>query len=103
MMIEALKALVVVLIVNAGAFVFARMAFREFLSPAVIDRWRNILLLSTVAAFLIPNFWVMLVVIGVIAAMSSALETVRPSICFSFSPFPPRTSACRDFSASTTF
>ncbi|MCB2097201.1 MAG: O-antigen ligase family protein [Parvularculaceae bacterium] len=80
MMIEALKALVVVLIVNAGAFVFARMAFREFLSPAVIDRWRNILLLSTVAAFLIPNFWLMLVVIGVIAAMSSALETVRPAI-----------------------
>ncbi|MEZ5915227.1 MAG: hypothetical protein R3C42_06340 [Parvularculaceae bacterium] len=57
-MFESVKALIVVFVVCVGAFVFARIAFGEFVSVKIMDRWRNVFLLSTVAAFLIPNFWV---------------------------------------------
>ncbi|MCB2114330.1 MAG: O-antigen ligase family protein [Parvularculaceae bacterium] len=79
-MFESVKALIVVFVVCVGAFVFARIAFGEFVSVKIMDRWRNVFLLSTVAAFLIPNFWVFLLVFGAIAALAAGREDVKPAI-----------------------
>ncbi len=80
MMFEALKALAVVLTMSLGAFVFARMAFSDVVAPATIDRLRNIYLATTVAAFLIPNFWAMLFAVASIALLLGAAEKFKPAV-----------------------
>lgn len=79
-MIEALKALVVVLALALGAFVYARIAFSQVVGAAVIDRWRNIFVAVTVAAFLLPNFWIVLFAIAVLAVTVGAAEKFRPAL-----------------------
>lgn len=79
-MIEALKALVVVFALALGAFVYARIAFSQIVDAATIDRWRNIFLAVTVAAFLLPNFWVVLFAISVIAVTMGAAEKFKPAL-----------------------
>ncbi|HNR76891.1 MAG TPA: O-antigen ligase family protein [Parvularculaceae bacterium] len=80
MLIESLKALFVVFVMCAGAFVFARIAYREHLDPKIIDRWRNVFLMATIAAFIIPNYWAFLFVFGVLAAAAAVRDPVRPAI-----------------------
>ncbi len=79
-MIEVLKALFVVFTLSLGAFVYARMAFGQIVGAAVIDRWRNIYLAVTIAAFLTPNFWIMLLAISLIAIVMGAAEKLKPAL-----------------------
>lgn len=80
MMFEALKALAVVLTMTIGAFVFARMAFSDVIGGAAIDRLRNIFVATTIAAFLIPNFWAMLFVVSLIVIFLGAAEKFKPAL-----------------------
>lgn len=80
MWFEAIKALVIIGALSLAAFVYARMAFSGVVAPAVIDRWRNIYLATTAAAFLIPNFWVALAAIALIAIVMGALEPFKPAL-----------------------
>jgi O-antigen ligase len=80
MWIESIKALIIVGAMSIAAFVYARMAFSEVVGGAVIDRWRNIFLATTLAAFLIPNFWIMLGAIALIALIMGASEKFRPAL-----------------------
>lgn len=66
MMLAAFKALVVVFTMSLGAFIYARLAFGKIIDPRLIDRWRNIYLAVTIAAFLIPNYWLTLFVLALI-------------------------------------
>jgi O-antigen ligase len=79
-MIQSIKALIIVFALSAGAFIYARMAFSQLVGGAVIDRWRNLYLAVTLAAFLIPNFWVMLVVLAIIVVMMGAAEPFKPAL-----------------------
>lgn len=80
MMIEALKALAVALTMAIGAFIYARMAFSDVVAPAVIDRYRNIFVATTIAAFALPNFWLMLFTIASIAILLGAVEKFKPPL-----------------------
>jgi hypothetical protein len=80
MMIEALKALVVALTMAIGAFIYARMAFSDVVSPSIIDRYRNIFIATTIAAFALPNFWLMMFTIAAIALLMGAVEKFKPPI-----------------------
>jgi hypothetical protein len=80
MWIESIKALIIVGAMSLAAFVYARMAFSEIVGGAVIDRWRNIFVATTLAAFLIPNFWIMLGAIALIAVFMGASEKFKPAL-----------------------
>lgn len=79
-MIESLKALFVVAVLSAGAFVYARMAFGDIVPPATLARWRNLYLAVTAIAFLVPNYWLMLFAMAVAALALSAGEKLRPAV-----------------------
>lgn len=79
-MIESLKALFVVAVLSAGAFVYARMAFSEIVPPATLTRWRNLYLVVTAVAFLVPNYWLMLAVMAGAALVMGAGEKFKPAI-----------------------
>ncbi len=79
-MIEPLKGLIVVFTLSLGAFVFARMAFSQIIDGRIIDRWRNVYLAVTIAAFMIPNFWFMLFVVALIAGMMGATSREKPPL-----------------------
>lgn len=79
-MAELLKALAVVLAVSFSGFVFARIAFQEIADGRTINRWRNIYLATTIAFYLIPNFWLVLFAIGLIAIFLGASEKNKPAL-----------------------
>jgi len=79
-MIESLKALFVVAILSAGAFIYARMAFAEIVPPATLARWRNLYLVITAVAFLVPNYWLMLAVMAGAALVMGAGEKFKPAL-----------------------
>ncbi|MFZ5619144.1 MAG: O-antigen ligase family protein [Pseudomonadota bacterium] len=79
-MIEALKALIVIGTLSLCAFIYARMAFSGVVGAAVVDRWRNIYLAATAAAFLIPNYWVMLGALSLIAVLMGVAEKFKPAL-----------------------
>jgi hypothetical protein len=61
-MLTLYKALLVVLVFALLVFALARPAFLRFMSPADYAIRRNLWLALTVAAFLIPSFWVFMLV-----------------------------------------
>jgi len=77
---EAIKALIIIFTLSLGAFVYARLAFAEIADGRTIDRWRNIFLAATLAAFLIPNFWVFLFAVALIAIVLGVREKNRPAL-----------------------
>ena len=77
---EAIKALIIIFTLSLGVFVYARLAFAEIVDGRTIDRWRNIFLAATLAAFLIPNFWVFLFAVGLIAIALGVREKNRPAL-----------------------
>lgn len=79
-MIESLKALIVVGVLSAGAFVYARMAFGDIVPPATIARWRNLYLAVTAVAFLVPNYWLMLAVLAGAVLVWGAGEKFKPAL-----------------------
>jgi len=62
-MADTIKALVVVFPVLFGVFFFARFIFAPVIEPKRMDRWAMIFLTVTVIGFLIPNYWVMCIVV----------------------------------------
>ncbi len=79
-MIEALKALFVVIVLSAAAFVYARMAFADVVAPATINRWRNIYIAVTAVAFLVPNYWLMLAALAIVVLALGASEKFKPAL-----------------------
>lgn len=79
-MTESLKALIIVFTISLGGFVYARLAFAEIADGRTIGRWRNVFLAATLAAFLIPNFWVFLFATGLIAITLGAPERNKPAL-----------------------
>lgn len=79
-MIESIKALVVIFAASLGGFIFASMAFRELIDRKRLTNWRNAYLIATVAAFIIPNFWLVLFALALIAIAHGAKENVRPAM-----------------------
>lgn len=79
-MIVTLKALFVVAVLSAGAFVYARMAFGDIVPPETLARWRNLYLAVTAIAFLVPNYWLMLFAMAVAALALGAGEKLKPAI-----------------------
>ncbi len=79
-MTEALKALAVVFAISFCGFIYARVAFGEIATSGTINRWRNIYLSATLAIFLIPNFWVFLFAIALIALTLGGREKNKPAL-----------------------
>lgn len=79
-MIESLKALFVVGVLAAAAFVYARLAFGEIIPPSTIGRWRNVFIAVTAIAFLAPNYWMMLAVMSGAVLLLGASEKFRPAL-----------------------
>jgi O-antigen ligase len=79
-MIESLKALFIVFTMSLGAFVFARLAFSQTIDGRIIDRWRNVYLAVTVAAFMIPNFWFMLFIVALLVILLGATSREKPPL-----------------------
>ena len=79
-MTEALKALIIIFTVSLGGFVYTRLAFAGIADAKTIGRWRNVFLAATLATFLIPNFWVFLFAIGLIAIALGAPEKNKPAL-----------------------
>lgn len=79
-MLEAVKVLIVVGALSLCAFVYARLAFKDVVGVAVIDRWRNIYLTATAVCFLLPNFWAMLFALAFIAVVMGAAEKFKPAL-----------------------
>ncbi len=79
-MLNALKALVVVLPIIIAVFVAGRFVFRDHVDPARITRWTIIFVSITIFGFLIPNFWIMIVLYGAImlALVGLKIETNIP-------------------------
>ncbi len=80
MWFETIKALIIVGPLSLCAFIYARLAFADIIGAAIIDRWRNIYLVTTAAAFLIPNFWIMLGALALIAVIMGAAEKFKPAL-----------------------
>jgi O-antigen ligase len=78
--VESIKALIIVFPLSLAAFIYARLAFGEFTPVKAIDRLRNLFLAVTLAAFLIPNFWLMLAVICGLIHFMAGREPLRPAI-----------------------
>ncbi|OFX00720.1 MAG: hypothetical protein A3E78_11235 [Alphaproteobacteria bacterium RIFCSPHIGHO2_12_FULL_63_12] len=79
-MAESLKAVIIIFTISLGGFVYARAAFGEIVDGRTIDRWRNVFLAATLAAFLIPNFWLFLFAVGLIAIALGASEKNKPAL-----------------------
>lgn len=60
------KAFLVVMVLTVGAFWFARPAFVRFMSDEAFVRRRNLWLILTTCAFLIPSFWLYMGVAAVL-------------------------------------
>lgn len=80
MTVELIKALFIVFTVSLGGFVYARFAFAEIAGARTLGRWRNVYLAATLAAFLIPNFWVFLFAVALIAVAVGAPERNKPAL-----------------------
>lgn len=79
-MVELLKALIVVLTVSLGGFIYGQMVFGEIAGKGTIGRWRNIYIAATLAAFMIPNFWLVLFAIAFVAIFLGASERNKPAL-----------------------
>lgn len=79
-MIEALKALFVVGVLSIAAFIYARLAYGAVVPPAAINRWRNIYVVVTAIAFLVPNYWLMLAMMSGAVIVLGASEKFRPAL-----------------------
>jgi O-antigen ligase len=79
-MTEAIKALIVVAVLSAGAFVYARMAFSDIVPRETIARWRNLYLAVTAVAFLAPNYWLVLAMLAGAVLVFGAGEKFKPAL-----------------------
>jgi O-antigen ligase len=79
-MIESLKPLLVVAVLSAGAFVYARMAYGDIVPAATLARWRNLYLAVTAIAFLVTNYWLMLFIVALAALTLGAGEKLKPAV-----------------------
>jgi O-antigen ligase len=68
------KAFIVVVAIAVPAFWGLRMAFASALPRGVWLRWGIAFLASTFAAFMIPNYWVSLVIFGLIAVVAASAD-----------------------------
>jgi O-antigen ligase len=68
------KALILVMAVTLVMFVLAKPLFVNFMAPEDFARRRNVFLAVTLAAFLIPDFWVFMIVAAVIIGVAGARE-----------------------------
>ncbi len=103
-MIESLKALFVVAVLSAGAFVYARTAFGDIVPPATLARWRNLYLAVTAIAFLVPNYWLMLFAMAAAALALGAGEKLKPALyLLLLFAVPPATKTVPGFGAINNF
>lgn len=65
------KALILVMLLTLPTFAIAKRLFTNFMTEEVFVRRRNIWLALTLAAFLIPNFWVFVPVAAAIIAVGT--------------------------------
>jgi O-antigen ligase len=80
---EYLKALIVILILSSATFMLARgSACAAAIAPADYARRRNLWLALTLIAFLAHNFWVLMLIAGVILALVAARDPNRPALYF---------------------
>ncbi|WDI32498.1 O-antigen ligase family protein [Hyphococcus flavus] len=77
-----LKAFIVVFIVSAAVLFFFRKPFAELVSGKRYDMWRNVWIAVTVCVFLIPNYWLFILLAGMGALALSWAEPVKPSVFF---------------------
>ena len=80
MLEQNIKSLIVVLPTLFFGFFLARQAFSETIDAARIDRWRNLFIVVTIAGFLVPNFWLMLVVVAVLILILGGKEPIKPAL-----------------------
>lgn len=78
-MIEILKALFVVFTMALAGFIYCRIAYANVIDGRLIDRWRNLFLAITVVAFLVPNYWLVLVAMSIIVIVMGANVQVKPA------------------------
>lgn len=81
---EYLKALIVILVLSSATFMLARgPACAVAIAPADYARRRNLWLALTLIAFLAHNFWIFMLVAGVVLALVASRDPNRPALyCF---------------------
>ncbi|MEL6111365.1 MAG: O-antigen ligase family protein [Pseudomonadota bacterium] len=73
-MLNNIKALVLLLPILFTVFFAGRVVFGSIVAPKDIDRWRNILIAVTSIGFLVPNFWIMLVMLSILVLSVVGLQ-----------------------------
>ena len=68
------KAFIVVIVITAIVFMLAKRVFMKYMTAEDYARRRNVWLAITAAAFLLPNFWLFILVTAVIVAIAAAKE-----------------------------
>jgi len=77
------KAFVLVMTVTALMFVLAKPVFTRLIAEEDFNRRRNVWIVITVAAFLVPNFWVF-VAIAAVAMIYGASKDPNPIALYAF-------------------
>lgn len=77
------KALLLVMVVTVVMFALAKPLFLRFMSPQAFALRRNLWIALTLAAFLIPNFWLYTVVAAAMIAFAATRET-NPAALYMF-------------------
>ncbi len=71
---------IVISAIGAAAFSAARLAFGGLIETRRIDAYRNVFLALTAIAFLVHNYWIAMIVAGVVVLAIGAKEEARPAL-----------------------
>ena len=71
---EYLRSLIFILVVSSVTFAFAKKTIGPLLQPQQFNRWRNAWLAITIIAFMSQNFWVYIVVSGILLMITAKRE-----------------------------
>lgn len=77
------KALILVFVITVAAFAVAKPVFVRFMDEDVFIRRRNLWLALTLAAFLIPNFWLFMLVAAALM-LAAAVKDPNPAALYMF-------------------
>ncbi len=74
------KAFIVVFVISVLTLIFFQRPFAESVGAKRFRNWRNLWLALVISAFFVTNYWVFVVVSGLVVFVMSRAEPVKPAI-----------------------
>ena len=79
-MLTHLKAFIVVFVISIVVLVFFRKPFADAVGGKRFDAWRNLWIAMVICLFLVPSFWLFIVISGALVFALSRSEPIKPAI-----------------------